>query len=182
MRIALYGGSFNPIHNGHLILASFAKHELKLDKVIFVPSNITPGKEKEIIDAQTRFYMVSSLFDDDSDTYDVSDLETRRLGTSYTIDTVKIFKEIYPNDELFLICGPDAILTIEYWKDAEELKNLIGIKIANRDFYCPDVSIRSTQIRELLKNKLPITHLVPKSVEKFIIENNLYGENNEHFL
>ena len=183
MKIGIYGGSFNPIHNGHLMLANFAKHELGLDKIIFVPSNITPNKKTVNIDSSFRVNMiwlainervVELAFADG-----ISCVETNRRGVSYTIDTVKELKEHYPDDELFLICGSDVKHSIHTWKDYHELKTLINIKIQDVDFWAPAMQVRSTQVRMLLNHNKPISYLVPKSVEKFIDQHKLYqGENN----
>ena len=179
MKIGIYGGSFNPVHNSHLMLANFAKHELKLDKIFFIPSNVTPGKEGTLIDGRIRHDMIFNALIESDYLGFVSDYEINKPGISYTIDTIKFFKEHYPEDELFLICGPDVITNFHSWKNHIELEQLINVSIANRDFHCPDVMIRSTLIRDLIKKGYPISHLVPKSVEKFIDQHKLYqGENN----
>ena len=171
MRIGLYGGAFNPIHNGHLHLAGCAKKELGLKKVWFVPCfNYAGTKDlegnahhREEITGVCREYIGFYL----------CNLEIKRKGISYTIDTVRHIKEYMIHEEFVLILGPDNE-DISTWEGSKELKELIDIKVAGKDFGMTPLPIRSSMIRERIKNDRSITGLVPLSVEKYIQENGLY--------
>lgn len=95
MRIGLYGGSFNPVHNGHLMLATYAKHELNLDKIFFIPSNVTPGKNN-LIDGRIRHDMIFKTLISTNHLGFVSDYEINKNGISYSIDTVRFLKIYIP--------------------------------------------------------------------------------------
>jgi len=177
MRIGIYGGSFDPIHNGHLMLASFAVKELNLDKVLFIPTYSPPKNYKKgVSHFADRLNMMFPVINKCL-IFDVSECEIDREDTSYTIDTVKELLQEYPNDELILIGGPDCVNTFSTWKDYKEISELVSVKFANKDFYCPTIVIRSSLIRELVKKQLPISYLVPKLVENYIIWAGLYKEN-----
>jgi len=107
MKIAIFGGSFNPVHKGHISIAEHAIAELGLDKLFFVPAYSSPFKTKvKYVDAQHRINMLKLELPEKAE---VSEFETNRKSTSYTIDTVKYFKQKYPNDEIFLIIGSDNV-------------------------------------------------------------------------
>ena len=171
-RIGILGGSFDPIHNGHLILAEYAEAELKLDWIIFVPCYKSAYKDK-IIQASPndRIAMLGATL---PDKYSISGIELIREGVSYTIDTVKQFVKTFEEDELVLIVGADTIDTFDSWKDSEEIKRLVNIKFSSKDFYVPEIGISSTLIRKLVKEGKSIKYLVPEAVEDYIIKNKLY--------
>ena len=176
MKIWIYGGSFDPIHNGHLSLASFAIKELNLDKILFIPTYRPPEDYKEgVSDFADRLNMMFPVINK-NDKFDIDECEVERADTSYTIDTIKDLLTRYPNDDLVLIGGPDCRYTFHTWKDYKEIEKLVEVKFAERDFYCPHVSIRATLIRELVQKQLPISYLVPKMVEDYIIWAGLYKE------
>ena len=173
MKIGIFGGSFDPIHNGHLMLASSAQLELELDKVIFVPCNIPNYGDKVILtDVEDRIAMVSKCMDGVN--FDICLIDIERKGISYTIDTVKDLKKRFPDDELFLIIGPDCVEDFHKWKDYEQIKKYAKPMFAMQDFYCPSIAIRGTLIRKLVKEKMSIKGLVPEKVEKYIKEFELY--------
>jgi len=174
MKIGIYGGSFDPIHNGHLSLASFAIKELALDEIVFIPTYKPPKyyKEKVTYWAHRVNMLVGAI--SNSPKFCMSYVEIERKGTSYTIDTVKYFLNDKSKDYFTLIGGPDCKNSFHTWKDYKEIEKLVDVKFAERDFYCPKLNVRATLIRELVSKKLSISHLVPKTVEDYIINKNLY--------
>lgn len=199
-KIGIIGGTFDPIHYGHLIAAQWAKEELNLDKVIFMPAANPPHKESQkITDEKYRYAMVSLAIKDNRD-FLISDHEIKRGGKSYTIDTLKHFKKVYPDSELYFIMGLDSLLSLNTWRDVEGLMKLCTFVVATRPGYAiepddkiyeklpegigekvrfleiPGIEISSTLIRERLKQGKSIKYLVPEVIERFIYENNIYGE------
>ncbi len=133
MNIGILGGSFNPIHIGHLIAAEEVFTRRALSKVIFVPTGISPHKEsRDLIDSFHRYQMVKDAISD-NDHFEVSDLEIMRTGKSYTIDTVKVFREIYgEGHDLYLIMGTDMVNEISTWKDIDVLSAMCRFIVVNR--------------------------------------------------
>ncbi len=120
MRTGIMGGTFDPIHIGHLYLAHEAKEVLGLDRIIFIPSGVGPHKAASETPKQLRLEMVTRAIQDFS-YFEVSNMELNRSGYSYTIDTLKTLKKQYPKDTFFFITGADAFLTIESWKQFDVL-------------------------------------------------------------
>ena len=133
MKIAIFGGSFNPIHNAHIKLAQRFVNEVKLDKVAFVPTHITPLKNNTAIVLSEHRFNMCELALKDYENFFVSDVEIKREGMSYSSDTIAYFKEQYPNDELFFIMGADMFLTLEKWHEFEYIFNNVTILTAPRD-------------------------------------------------
>lgn len=132
-RIGLFGGTFNPIHMGHVQVIKEIKEKFGLDKIFLIPSAFPPHKETEgIIDGLDRIEMIRLAFSDDPD-FVVSDVELKRSGFSYTIDTVRHFKSIFPeNTKLFFIVGLDAFLEVDTWKSYKDLFLLIPFIVMSR--------------------------------------------------
>ena len=171
-RIGILGGSFDPIHNGHLMLAEYAEAELNLDCIIFVPCKESAYKNKTIqASPKDRVAMVTSVLNNN---YGLSDIEIMRDGVSYTIDTVKQFVRLFEKTELVFIAGDDAIYTFDSWKDSEEIKKLVAVKFSGQDFYVPEIGINSTLVRKLIREGKSVKYLVPEAVEDYIIKNKLY--------
>ncbi len=179
MKIILFGGTFNPIHNGHIHVALNALKEIGADKVIFIVNN--KSKEKEnILNVNERFNMAKLAIHDYS-FFEISDFEMNNTDISYTIDTVNYFKKKYSNDELFFLVGSDQFSNIESWKDYKELlqninfivyprknieiKKLYNALLLNNEKF----DISSSEIRE--KN---MWELVPTIVNDYINDNGLY--------
>jgi nicotinate-nucleotide adenylyltransferase len=133
MRIGLFGGTFNPIHFGHLRTASEVAGAFKLERILFIPAYLPPHKEThEIAPPENRLEMVH-LAVEGNPAFTVSDVELKRTGVSYTVDTVKYLKnELLNQDELFLIMGVDAFLEVDTWKSYKELFQLIPVIIMQR--------------------------------------------------
>ena len=179
MKVGIFGGSFDPIHNGHLFLAETAKKELGLDKIVFMPCYESPYKTKRILTNIKHRLNMLSLVVNKTD-YDISTIEADKKEVSYTIDTVRDLPIYFPYDELYLIVGPDGIDTFKNWLDSETISELINVKFMNYDFHAPHINIRSTLIRDLIKKDKNIRHLVPKEVADYIEYNNLYKKENSY--
>jgi nicotinate-nucleotide adenylyltransferase len=132
-RIGLFGGTFNPIHLGHVQVAREVKEGFDLDKILIIPSALPPHKELNgVVGAEDRLEMIRLAFLDDPN-FVISDVELKRSGPSYTIDTVRHFKSISPEDtELYLIVGLDAFLEIDTWKSYDDLFLLIPFIVMSR--------------------------------------------------
>ena len=191
MKIGIFGGTFNPVHLGHLILAQECWHKLALDEVIFVPSYLPPHKGiEDEISVHDRLNMVRLALEGDS-RYKISTYEIDKGGKSYTVDTVKYFKNKYKeDDELFFIAGADAAKDFSKWKDPAEILKYVKIVYVTRDKYCPEdkyakqmikldiplIEVSSSVIRDRIKRKEPIDHFLPGEVVKYIRNKGLYRE------
>lgn len=187
-KVGIYGGSFDPIHLGHLITARSVMEIRNLSEIIFVPTNKSPLKlDIEAASTKDRFKMTKLAVEKD-DSFNVSDYEIDKTEISYTINTVKYLKEKYGNIEL--IIGYDNFLIFDKWYKWEEILDLVDVVVLRR-FYeesieptinskrfifvdSPTIQISSTIIRERVSKNLPIDFLVSPDVSKFIAENNLY--------
>ena len=131
--IGLFGGTFNPVHLGHVQVIREVKAGFGLDKILIIPSALPPHKELQgVVDAEDRLEMIRLAFSDDPN-YEISDVELKRSGPSYTIDTVRHFKSISPkNTKLYLIVGLDAFLEINTWKSFKDLFLLIPFIVMYR--------------------------------------------------
>jgi nicotinate-nucleotide adenylyltransferase len=183
MRIGIYGGTFNPVHHGHLILARQALEEFKLDRLVFVPAAESPFKiQNHSAPAGDRLAMLR-LATADEDRFSVDALEIERGGISYSIDTVKMFRNRDPGAELFFLVGEDNADRLTEWHRFEELKKLVYFVVLSRseDFQSPEypvvqrrIEISSTEIRNRVANQESITYLVPESVKHYIEQHQLY--------
>ena len=197
-RIGIYGGTFSPPHNGHLLAARTFMEQMWLDILYVIPTALPPHKEMEVaVSAQDRLAMTQLAFADMEGVY-VSDMEIARGGRSYTVDTLR---ELSGEDRrLFLLCGTDMVLTLDTWRSPEEIFKLsypvyirrdtdrsldqkIIAKIAEyhqkygkvvRKLVTDPLELSSHEIRERLQNRLPIGSLVPPAVEKYIQDKRLY--------
>ncbi len=196
MKIGLYGGAFNPVHNGHLALAEHFKNALELERLIFIPTHVPPHKSGDgLVSGEHRINMLSLALSG-LDYCSVSDIEFRREGKSYTYDTVCELKKIYPDDEFFLIVGADQYFDFQKWYRADDLLRQVTVCSAAREnnqyrqmleykskhdnmqntVVCNfDVTeISSSKIRNMISTGQSVTEFVPDSVLRYIKENNLY--------
>jgi nicotinate-nucleotide adenylyltransferase len=183
MRVGIYGGTFNPVHHGHLILARQALEEFKLDRLVFVPAAESPFKiQNHSAPSGDRLAMLRLAIAGE-DRFLVDPLEIERGGISYSIDTVKMFRNRDPGAELFFLVGEDNADRLTEWHRFEELKKLVYFVVLSRseDFQSPEypvvqrrIEISSTEIRNRVANQESITYLVPESVKHYIEQHQLY--------
>lgn len=187
MKIGILGGTFNPIHIGHLILADEAREKLSLDKIIFVPANLAPHKDDSDIAAPAERFKMIKLAIKGNKNFAVSDIEIKRFGRSYTIDTVKEFNQLYSKDELYFITGSDLLKYLEDWKDLSEILKLVKFVVATRPgyplekipSYIQTVAIRAVdvsafEVRSCIKEGKSFRYLVPEAVFSYINTKRLY--------
>ncbi len=206
MRIGIFGGAFNPVHNGHLKLIEFQIRANQLDKVIIVPTALPPHKSADhLVDAEDRMNMLSlavrdkNNFETDvTDKLEISDIEFKLKGKSYTYNTLKKLKKVYPSDDFFLLIGSDQFLAFKSWyrykdilkmasvvavaREEHEQEKLRNFLLENQDDFLHNcallifkpVVVSSSEIREKVKNREDISSLVPEKVKEYIIEKELY--------
>ncbi len=201
MRIGILGGTFNPVHIGHLIIAEEVYYRHGLSRVVFVPAGIPPHKVTDnLTEAHHRYEMVK-LATKDNNHFEVSDEEVSREGKSYTIDTIDAHPERYGRDsDLHLIVGMDTVSELPTWKDIKRLSTLCSIVVVNRPgstlttldqlipvmgkekveeikrihVEIPPIGISSTEIRDRLKKGLHTRYIVPDEVKQYIEKHGLY--------
>lgn len=184
----ILGGTFDPPHIGHLILAQSAFESLRLDQVIFIPTSIQPHKINKVATAgNIRYHMLQLALGDDS-RFAISDIELTREGISYTVDTLTLLRNKYPDDNLYLLMGSDNVVDIAAWKNPEQIFALCKVAAGRRPdfnptgpyvnrvrfFDMPSVNLSSTIIRDKIKEGKSIKYLVPPPVEDYILGNGLY--------
>ena len=188
MRLGIFGGTFNPIHFGHLVLAETARETLQLDRIVFVPTRQPPHKSaKDLLPGEARLQLIE-LAVKDQPAFVASDIELQRAGPSYSIETVKILHEQLPQAKLFLLIGEDMLAV--RWVAWEELKRLCTIVAARRPGSKPvrrevgvkwldmvPIGIASSEIRARLRAGRSIRYLVPPSVERYLQQHQLYQRN-----
>jgi len=188
-KVGIFGGTFDPIHLGHLITAQSVREIRKLEKIIFIPAFISPHKsEVKTSSAEDRLNMINIAIDG-IDFFDCSDIEIKNGGISYTIDTLKELKEKY--DEIEFIIGYDNIFQFHTWKDPDGIMKLATIVVLKRKSSHPPefkdkyynqavfvqtrgIEISATDLRERVKNGMPINFLVPPRVLEYIYNHKLY--------
>uniref|UniRef100_A0A7C5Z088 Probable nicotinate-nucleotide adenylyltransferase n=1 Tax=Caldicellulosiruptor owensensis TaxID=55205 RepID=A0A7C5Z088_9FIRM len=194
MRVALFGGTFNPIHIGHLIMAQYVLNFSEVQKVLFVPNGQPPHKIEDIADANDRFEMVR-LSIEDNPYFDISDFEIKKGGPSWTIDTLKHFSSIY--EKVYFIIGSDNLSEIVNWYKAEEILRGYPLIVLPRErdlctikkeieklsskyaqeitlIQMPIVDISSTEVRNLIRQNKSIRYMVHPKVEEYIKRKGLY--------
>ncbi len=197
IKIGIMGGTFNPIHYGHLILAENSYNQFKLNKVLFMPVGIPPHKENHgIVSALDRMNMINLAISDNSH-FEVSDFEVKREGTTYTARTLELLVKENQNYEYYFIVGADSLFYMDKWLEPETIFRLSKIIVANRNHSLdslidskmlslknefnaeifkldtPCIDISSNEIRNRVKNNT-IKYLVPDSVKEYIYEKKLY--------
>ncbi len=201
--LGIFGGTFNPIHMGHLRLAQEVCKRMDLEKIVFVPDALPPHKlGTGFAPAQDRFNMVQ-LAIQEYPNFIVSDIELRRTGLSYTIDTLRELHDIHPNKDLYFIIGADSVQQLHTWHNAHEMIQLatfVGVvrpgydavldeavkhfgEIAKKRILLldtPKYDISATKIRERIAEGLPIDGLVPDCVKQYIEDKGLYRGQDEY--
>ncbi|MDD3345492.1 MAG: nicotinate-nucleotide adenylyltransferase [Candidatus Omnitrophica bacterium] len=188
MKIGVIGGTFNPVHIGHLILAEEAREKLGLDKVILIPTAMPPHKDASwIAPAEDRLKMLK-LSVKGNKFFSVSDMEIRRRGRSYTIDTLRELKRRFARDEIYFIIGSDLLKYLNEWKDLGQILEMVKFVAATRPGYpleqipdCIDtipiraVDISGFEVRECVLKGRSFRYLVPEAVFNYITKNKLYS-------
>ena len=197
MSLGILGGTFNPPHLGHLLCAQEARHQLGLERVLLIPTGTAPHKtERENPGPEHRLALCHAAAAGD-DGLDVSDLEMRREGPSFTVDTLEELTRQDPNRRLYFILGGDAAAGLAGWHRPERVLELATLAVARRRgtppekvrqalervpggdrtefFKMPRIGISSTMIRGRVRSGAPIRYMVPEAVSAYISEQGLYG-------
>jgi nicotinate-nucleotide adenylyltransferase len=184
-KIGIYGGTFDPIHHGHLILARDACEALELEKMIFVPTAASPDKlNKTATMPEIRLEMVRKAIEGET-RFEADDCELRRDPPSFTIDTVEIFQRREPGAQIFYFIGEDNVAGLTNWHRFEELQRMVQfIVLDRRDFKNTTsypiirrhIDISATEIRKRVADGRSIRYLVPRAVEEMIAREQLYKE------
>lgn len=188
-RLGIMGGTFDPIHHGHLVAASEVAAEFELDEVIFVPTGEPWQKAGRQVTAAEHRYLLTVIATASNPRFSVSRVDIDRGGATYTIDTLRDFARIYPNADLFFITGADAMEQIMSWKNVEELWKLAHFVSVTRPGYrsvdfgltenislmeIPAMAISSTDLRARGRAGQPVWYLVPDGVVQYINKYKLY--------
>jgi nicotinate-nucleotide adenylyltransferase len=190
-RLGFLGGTFDPIHIGHLVAASEAMHRFALERVTLVPTG-RPWQKSIYSDAEDRF-MMATLAAATHPRLSVSRVEIDRKGPTYTVDTLETFRSFFPEHELFFIAGADAVLELKTWHRVEDIAGLAEIIAVTRPgstledldtpegwpnvhvMEMPALAVSSTDIRRRVGEGVPIDYLVPSQVHAFIRDRGLYA-------
>lgn len=182
-RTGLFGGSFDPIHFGHLILAREAMERLSLDRVVFIPAAISPHKlDTPPSPADARLEMVRAAVEGEPG-FEVEDCEFRREGPSFTVDTVRWMRERNPDDELFYFIGDDNLAKLHTWHGFDALAAMVRFVVLTRHEDVPDcpypviarrIDISSTDVRNRVARGLSVRYLLPESACEVIYRRGLY--------
>ena len=186
MRFGVFGGTFDPPHIGHLVAAQDALTVLNLDRVILVPAAVPPHKlDRTLTSAGTRLELIRAAVTDDA-RFEIDDIELRRAGPSWTVDTLREFRARWPEARLHLLVGMDQFADFASWRDPEEIARLAQIAVLSRagaaalaganaiPVAVTRIDITSTEIRRRVADGLPIRYLVPAAVESLIARYGLY--------
>ena len=189
LRLGVMGGTFDPIHHGHLVAASEVAAALNLDQVIFVPTGM-PLQKPDVTNSEDR-YLMTVIATASNPRFNVSRVDIDREGPTYTVDTLRDIQSAYPDADLFFISGADAITQILAWKDFDELwkaAKFVAVTRPGHAMQLPDsapagaievlevpaLSISSTDVRQRSANGDPVWYLVPDGVVQYINKHNLY--------
>jgi nicotinate-nucleotide adenylyltransferase len=190
MKLGILGGTFNPPHIGHLIIAESVRDQLKLDKILFVPSYSPPHKLYSQVALPTQRYEMVEIALEKNRNFSVSDIEIAREGKSYTIDTINTLLNIHPGTQLYLIIGLDNLMDFPDWKSPNDIISKVELVVMNRPGYdvevknefkryativkVPSIDISSSDIRRRVKMGRSIKYLVPFEIEQYILKKGLY--------
>lgn len=204
MRIGVFGGSFDPVHIGHLIAAECAREQARLERVVFVPAAAPPHKPGRILAEGRHRLEMLALAIGGHDAFAVSSLELDRGGTSYTIDTLTTLVAAHASDTLVLLLGPDALAGLSAWREPKRitalaeivpvervalddlsaaaaaggLTDLLGVEavaaMLDRRVRMPAVGVRATELRAAVAAGRSIRYRTPRAVERYIVTHGLY--------
>lgn len=189
-RLGVMGGTFDPVHNGHLVAASEVQHRFGLDEVIFVPTGQPWQKAGRAVSRAEDRYLMTVIATASNPVFSVSRVDIDRGGQTYTVDTLRDLRAEYPDDELFFITGADALEQILTWRDVDELFDLAHFIGVTRPGYQLDghhlpegrvslvevtaMAISSTACRQRVRNGEPVWYLMPDGVVRYINKRKLY--------
>jgi nicotinate-nucleotide adenylyltransferase len=196
MRIGIMGGTFNPVHNAHLLIAEMAREQYKLDRIIFMTGGNPPHKTYTV-SAKHRFNMTHIAIEE-NDSFVDDDFEINRTEKSYTVNTLKYLNGKYPNDEIFFIIGEDSLNDLPKWYKPEQILEMCSLLVFPRKsqksllqlieimsekynkeifpIFAPIIEISSTDIRERIRDNKTVRYMLPEKVIEYIKKHNLYGE------
>lgn len=196
-KIGIMGGTFNPIHLGHLMIAEVAYEAFNLEQVIFVPAYKPPHKDKEVISPEHRYAMTQEAVRDNPH-FSISDVEMKRNGPSYTVDTIRYFKDLYgPDADFYFIAGTDSIQDLPNWRYIDELLDLCYFIGAMRPegseqvdavidtfgqkgrekihlLEVPEMKLSATYLRKRLRRGETVRYMLPKCVVDYIETHHIY--------
>ncbi|MBX4267432.1 nicotinate-nucleotide adenylyltransferase [Clostridium estertheticum] len=198
MKKAIFGGTFDPIHIGHIHIAYEALYSLKLDKILFMPAGNPPNKlNKQITDSKIRYDLVNKAIEGEIN-FEISDYEINKKENSYTYETIELFSKLQSRTEWYFLIGADSLIDLDNWKNVDRLLNGCQLVVYNRAGFAlekilkqkksleskyhnkiifldmPIIDISSTSIRESIKEGRNINYLLPKGVEKIVEKLKLY--------
>jgi nicotinate-nucleotide adenylyltransferase len=191
MKLGVFGGTFNPPHLGHLIVAENAAEALHLDKVFFIPCAMHPLKKSHTLASASARVEMLRLAITGNPRFEISEVELDRGGKSYTVDTLRVLSATYPKAQLSLLIGIDNLLELHNWKEPEEIFALSQVVAINRPGFnssdvhkeylrrvtflrVPNIDIASSEIRRRARCGKSIKYLVPPSVEEYILKHGAY--------
>lgn len=198
LKTGVFGGTFDPVHIGHLAVAERVRSDLSLDRVILVPTNKSPFKLGQVTSSGEHRLNMLRLATRDNPHFTASDIELRRGGTSYTVDTLEALNNLYPNDEFYFIMGMDSFLELNGWKGVGRLVELSQLVVVTRPGYelpqeqrkllalpaevwrrthfleVPGLDIAATEIRDRVNKGQSVRYLLVPEVEIYVHENGIY--------
>lgn len=197
MRLGILGGSFDPVHFGHLVLAELCREGCGLDQVWFVPASSPPHKQHRALAADSHRVEMLELAIAGNDAFRVSRMEVERGGVSYTVDTLRQVRQMRPGDELFLLMGADSLSDVPTWVEPEEICRLATLVVGNRPLappvhpevlrrilpddapgpeiiVMPDVGFSSSEVRRRVAAGRSIRYWTPRAVQKYMETHRLY--------
>lgn len=198
MRIGVFGGTFDPVHLGHLLLAEACREQGRLDRVLFIPAGLPPHKQgRQLSDGTARAEMLELAIAGHAE-FSVDRSEIKRSGPSYTVETLRSLRQDHPGDELFLLMGADSLAEFHLWREPREIATLAHLLVVNRGNQAPPdldslvpqigaaavanihivtmagVEISASDIRQRAHQGRSLRYLVPRAVERYIQEHKLY--------
>ncbi|QDT29057.1 Nicotinate-nucleotide adenylyltransferase [Gimesia panareensis] len=198
MRIGIFGGTFDPVHNGHLLLAEQCREQAALDEVWLIPAGAPPHKETSGITPGKQRREMLEFASAGNPTFVIKDLELHREGPSYTVETLRQLKESHPDNDFFLIIGADSVRDFHTWRepaaileqahligvnrpnislpDLSELKEKLGEAVVEKITWVtmPGIDLSSTDIRQRVQENKSVRYMTPRAVEVYIHNNRLY--------